>query len=185
MWHSMFSFDIPVLEKIVRTIAVYLLIVIIFRITGRRSLAQSNTQDLVVIFLLSNVVQNAVIGPDNTVLGGAVGAVVLVLANSLLDNLSYRFPALQRFLEGSAVTVVSDGAATPEAQRLHLRPGDLDHVVRLQNGNDLTEVGKGEMDPDGHLVITLKKQFQSATAGDIAALNSRLDRIEELLSARR
>jgi uncharacterized membrane protein YcaP (DUF421 family) len=184
MWHSMFSFDIPVLEKIIMNIAVYLLILIIFRVTGRRSLAQSNTQDLVVIFLLSNVVQNAVIGPDNTVLGGAVGAVVLVLANSLLDNLSYRFPAVQRWVDGSPVTVVSDGETTPEAQRLHLRRGDIDHVVRMQNGNDLDEVGNGQMDPDGHLVITLKEQFRSATAGDVAALNSRLDRIEALLQNR-
>ncbi|WP_029136317.1 DUF421 domain-containing protein [Nakamurella lactea] len=184
MWHSMFSFDIPVAEKIIRTIAIYLLIVIIFRITGRRSLSQSNTQDLVVIFLLSNVVQNAVIGPDNTVLGGAVGAVVLVSANSLLDNLSYRFPAVQRWLDGTSVEVVADGVATPAAKRLQLRPSDLDHVVRLQNGNDLSEVRTGELDPDGHLVITLKEQFRSATAGDIQALNARLDRIEALLTAR-
>jgi uncharacterized membrane protein YcaP (DUF421 family) len=184
MWSSMFSFDIPVLEKILRTILVYLLIVVIFRLVGRRSLAQSNTQDLVVMLLLSNVVQNAVIGSDNTVLGGVVGAVTLVSVNASIDYLTYRYPTLRVLFQGHSVDVVVDGRPiTKELDRLTIKSGDLDHAIRMQNGNEIAEVSRAEMDPNGHLLITLQPQDRSATAGDIAALNARLDRIEELLRA--
>ena len=75
MSHDLFVMQIPILEKIIRTVAVYAVILVLFRLTGKRGLAQLTSFDMVVVFLLSNVVQNAVIGSDNSLLGGAVGAV--------------------------------------------------------------------------------------------------------------
>lgn len=185
MWHQMFVFQIPVLEKILRTIAVYALILLIFRLGGRRSMAQLSTMDLVVMFLLSNVVQNAVIGNDTSLVGGAVGAVTLVVVNQLVDYLCYRSERMRLLFEGTSVEVVRHGAVVrQEIGRLRLHSEDLDRMVRLQNGNDISEVQDGEMDSDGHLVLALKPEYQSATSGDVAGLNARLDRIEELLRAR-
>lgn len=82
------TLDIPLWEKVLRTIVVYLGIAILIRVAGKRLLAQMNSLDLVVVLLLSNVVQNAIIGPDNSVLGGMVGAVVLVAFNALLDRVA-------------------------------------------------------------------------------------------------
>ena len=75
IWTSMFAFQIPPTEKVIRTIGVYLAIALIIRLGGKRTLAQLNTFDLVVVLLLSNVVQNAIIGPDNSLIGGLLGAV--------------------------------------------------------------------------------------------------------------
>ena len=86
MWHDMFSVQVPTLEKVLRTVLVYLLIAVLLRLSGKRGLAGMNTLDIVVIVLLSNVVQNAIIGNDNSVTGGAVGAVTLVAVNALLNR---------------------------------------------------------------------------------------------------
>lgn len=90
MWHDLLSIQIPVAEKVLRTVAVYALIVILFRLSGKRGLANLNTFDFVVIFLLSNVVQNAIIGNDNSLLGGAIGAITLVTVNAVLNRLAGR-----------------------------------------------------------------------------------------------
>ena len=74
MWRALFVEQIPLTEKILRTVLVYALIAILFRVAGKRGLANPNTFDFVVIFLLSNVVQNAVIGNDTSLTGGVVGA---------------------------------------------------------------------------------------------------------------
>ena len=72
MWHSMFVVQIPIAEKVLRTVLVYATILILFRLTGKRDLATLNMFDFVVLFLLSNVVQNAIIGSDNSLLGGSL-----------------------------------------------------------------------------------------------------------------
>lgn len=184
MWHDMFTFQIPAAEKIIRTVLVYLLILVLLRLSGRRSMAQLSTMDLTVMFLLSNVVQNAIIGNDNSLVGGALGAVVLVAGNELIDYLCYRRPALRKLLQGRNVEVIRHGSPNEaELRRLGLRESDLNRMVRIQNGNSVDEVAHGRMDPDGHLEIKLRRRFQGATANDIDQLEARLERIEQLLTA--
>ena len=88
MWHDLSVEQIPLAEKVIRTIGVYALLMVLFRLTGKRGLAAMNTFDFIVIFLLSNVVQNAVIGNDNSLLGGMVGAVTLVAVNAGVNRLT-------------------------------------------------------------------------------------------------
>ncbi|MEV7778341.1 YetF domain-containing protein [Kitasatospora sp. NPDC088351] len=184
MWRDLVIIQMPVIEKIIRTVAVYALLVLLFRLAGKRGLAGLNTFDFVVIFLLSNVVQNAVIGADNSLLGGVVGAVTLVAVNSAVTRWLAGDPRAARLLEGTATTVVRDGALVPGAvRRLALRPSEIKHAVRMQNGDTISDVRTGRLEPDGQLVITLKPAEQGATRGDIAALQRRLTAIEELLSA--
>lgn len=184
MWHDMFVIQIPVLEKILRTILVYATLVILFRVAGKRDLAAFNTFDFVVIFLLSNVVQNAVIGNDNSLVGGVVGAVTLVAINAALNRWLIRSPRATRVIQGKPTTIISDGRLIPNAiRRLALRPGEVDHAVRMQNGDNISEIGNGRMEPSGQLILSLKAEEQGATKGDVTHLNARLDKIDATLAA--
>jgi uncharacterized membrane protein YcaP (DUF421 family) len=184
MWRAMFVEQIPLAEKILRTVLVYALIALLFRVAGKRGLANLNTFDFVVIFLLSNVVQNAVIGNDTSLTGGAVGAVMLVAVNAIVTRTVASNPRAARLFDGHATTVIREGHVVGRAMRhLGLRRSELDHAVRLQNGDDIAEVERGSLEPGGQLVLTLKHSEQGATKADIAQVTARLGRIEELLGA--
>jgi uncharacterized membrane protein YcaP (DUF421 family) len=186
MWHAMFAEQIPLAEKILRTVIVYALIAVLFRLTGKRGMASMNTFDFVVIFLLSNVVQNAVIGNDTSLTGGIIGAVTLVTVNTLVNRLIAANATVARIFDGKPTTVISDGHVVEGALRhLGLRRSEIDHAVRLQNGDDVSQIGLGRLEPGGQLVLTLKAAEQGATQSDIAELTSRLGQIERLLGATR
>jgi uncharacterized membrane protein YcaP (DUF421 family) len=186
MWHAMFAEQIPFTEKILRTIIVYALIVVLFRLTGKRGMANLSTLDFVVVFLLSNVVQNAVIGNDNSVTGGIIGAITLVAVNAAVDRLIVVSPAAEAIFDGRATTVIKDGHVRVRAlRRMGLRRSEIDHAVRLQNGDDVSQVETGNLEPGGQLVLTLKHAEQGATKADIAELVDRLGRIERLLDPAR
>lgn len=171
MWHDIFVMQIPFIGKIIRTVLVYATILVLFRLAGKRGLATLNTLDFVVMFLLSNVVQNAIIGPDNSVTGGAIGAAALVALNAGMNRLVARSPLVARWLEGTPTTVITDGEpVVSEMHRLALRTSDLEHAVRLQNGENVDGVAVGILEPSGHLILTLKPSEQSATKSDIDEL---------------
>ncbi|MGW3071751.1 MULTISPECIES: DUF421 domain-containing protein [unclassified Kitasatospora] len=183
MWHDLVAVQIPIGEKILRTIAVYALILVLFRLAGKRGLAGLNTFDMVVVFLLSNVVQNAIIGNDNSLLGGAIGAVTLVAVNAVVTRWLARDQRAARILEGKATTVVRDGRLVPGALHdLALRPSELEHAIRIQNGDDLGEVARARLEPDGQLLVEIKADEQNATRGDVEDLRRRLAEIERLLA---
>ena len=183
MWHDLWSVQVPVAEKVIRTVLVYALLVVLFRVAGKRGLASLNTFDFVVIFLLSNVVQNAVIGADNSLVGGVIGAVTLVTVNAAVTSWLARDSRAERLLEGTPTTVIADGTVIPGAlRRLSLRSGEIEQAVRIQNGEGIGDVALGSLEPDGRLLITLKPSEQAATHGDLEALRDRLTAIEGLLA---
>ncbi|WP_406424173.1 DUF421 domain-containing protein [Streptomyces sp. NBC_00873] len=182
MWHDMLEIQIPVAEKVLRTVVVYVVIVALFRFSGKRSLANLNTFDFVVIFLLSNVVQNAIIGRDDSLLGGVIGAVTLVVVNALLNRWLAADVRAAHIVEGTSTTVIQDGSILERAsKRLALRSSELEHAVRMQNGETVSDVALGRLEPDGQLVIVLKPSKTQASRGDIARLEARLTAIENLL----
>ncbi len=189
MWHSMFAVQIPILEKVLRTVLVYATILILFRLAGKRDLATLNIFDFVVLFLLSNVVQNAIIGNDTSLLGGIIGAATLVAVNAVLNRWIAVSARAARILEGKPTTIIEDGRFLPgAARRLSLRPTDVDRAIRLQNGDDIKEVATGLMEPNGQLVLTLKQDEQSASKGDMARISAQLKAVQasiELLAASR
>jgi len=183
MWHDIFVIQIPVIEKILRTVLVYAAIVLVFRVAGKRGLANLNTLDLTVLLLLSNVVQNAIIGPDNSLAGGVVGAVTLVALNAALNHGMARSDRLVHLIEGDATTVIDDGHVVRRAlRRLALRPQELEHAVRMQNGDGISEVQDGRLEPGGQLLLTLKEAEQSATKADVADLRHQLVAIQATLA---
>ena len=98
-----------VLEKVARPVVVYLFLVIALRLGGKRELAQLNPLDLVVLLTLSNTVQNAIIGEDNTVTGGLIGATTLLALNHLVVRYAFRHPRVERFIEGEATVLIDKG----------------------------------------------------------------------------
>ena len=189
MWHSMFAVQVPIAEKVLRTVLVYVTVLILFRLAGTRDLATLNMFDFVVLFLLSNVVQNAIIGSDNSLLGGIIGAATLVTVNAALNRWVTGSSRAARVLEGAPTTIIENGRFLPSAaRRLSLRRVDVERAIRVQNGDDIKEVATGVMEPNGQLVLTLKQAEQSASKSDIADLSAQLKAMQaslELLAASR
>src|SRR3954467_2279262 len=117
LWTDLTHLDISVLDKIIRTVVVYWTLIVLLRLAGKRDLAQLNSFDLIVMLLLSNVVQNAIIGPDNSLLGGLIGAAVLILANAFLVRLVRPNKRVTAYLEGSATILARHGHWIPDALR--------------------------------------------------------------------
>lgn len=178
-WSHPFVFDIPILEKIVRTIFVYAAIVILLRVMGKRNLAQVNTFDLVVIFLLSNVVQNAIIGPDNSLSGGLLGAAVLIIVNNIVVRLTARHEGLARWLDGQPTELVHDGIFDEKTvQSLGLRKADVMASLRHQGVSDLSDVHSATLDPNGAITVSLEESSQPATKEDVREIMRRLDELQ-------
>src|SRR4051795_9871160 len=95
IWKDMFVMGLPVLEKILRPVIVYAFLIVGLRLAGKRELAQLNPFDLVVLLTLSNTVQNAIIGDDNTITGGVIGASTLLLVNYALVRFISRHETLE------------------------------------------------------------------------------------------
>ncbi|MFC4036248.1 DUF421 domain-containing protein [Streptomyces polygonati] len=185
MWHDIFALPVSVAEKVVRTLLVYILILALFRLTGKRGLASLNAFDFVVIFLLSNVVQNAVIGNDTSFTGGAIGAVTLVAVNSVLNRWLAVDKRAAHIIEGTPTTVIEDGKAVPSAmRRLGLRPDELSDAVRKQTGTEISSVSHSRLEPDGRLIVVLRYEETNANRADIVTLERHLAKIEGLLHSR-
>src|SRR5437667_1600245 len=99
LWHDLLHPDVSILEKIVRPIIVYAFLVVSLRLAGKRELAQLNPFDFIVLLTLSNTVQNAIIGSDNSVTGGMIGAVTLLITNYIVVRFFYRHERFERFVE--------------------------------------------------------------------------------------
>src|SRR6202451_3615776 len=106
IWKDMFVLGLPVLEKILRPIVVYAFLVVSLRLFGKRELVQLNPFDLVVLLTLSNTVQNAIIGDDNSVSGGVVGATSLLAVNYLVVRFLYKHRRLDQIVEGKADVLI-------------------------------------------------------------------------------
>jgi len=180
MWDNLMHLDLSVWEKVVRTVAVYVVLAVLIRLAGKRDLAQLNAFDLVVVLLLSNVVQNAVIGPDNSLLGGVIGATVLIAVNAGVVRLARDHDRVARLLEGTSTTLARNGKWDKAAmKREGLRMADVEAALRRQNANSVKEVESVSIEPGGAIVTELREDLQSATHADIARLEAKLD---ELLS---
>src|SRR6478735_6591786 len=111
----MFQLPLPFIEKLARPVIVYLVLVLLLRLFGKRELAQLNPFDLVVLLSLSNTVQNAIIGEDNSITGGVIGAFGLLAINWLVVRTLFRSPRLTRMFEGRSAVLMRDGQVDRKA----------------------------------------------------------------------
>jgi uncharacterized membrane protein YcaP (DUF421 family) len=152
--NDMFHLQLPIVEKLLRPVIVYLTLVILVRLFGKRELAQLNPFDLIVLLSLSNTVQNAIIGDDNSVTGGVIGAVGLLAINWLVVRMLYRAPRLKRAFEGRSTVLVRDGKIDRRAmQHERLTREELIEVIHHQGFEHLHEVGHVELEPNGTFFV--------------------------------
>ena len=173
---DLFTMGVPIVEKGIRTVAVYGGLLVLLRVAGKRDLAQLNSFDFVVLLLLSNVVQNAVIGEDNSLVGGLFGAVVLVTVNAVIVRVTRGSDAATRLIEGTSTTLVKDGRVDEGAvRRLGLREENVISIIRRQGASTLDEVAEATLMPGGTISVRLKEPDENATKADVRRLEDKLD----------
>lgn len=164
-WTNMFALDQTVTwaEKILRPIIVYIALVVMLRVFGKRELAQLNPFDLVVILSLSNTVQNAIIGEDNSLIGGVIGAVALLSINFAFSHLKYSSRPLEALTEGVPVKLVADGKTDKRQLRRELiTTRDLDILAHQKGFEDANDLEKVVLDPNGTFLVYGKDEIKDA-----------------------
>jgi len=147
----LFVSDIPLLEKLLRTVAVYFFLLIGLRVAGRRELSQLNSFDLVVLLLLSNTVQNAIIGNDNSLVGGLFGATVLLGLNWLLVRVLYHYGKLDA-IEGRPDVLIRNGRLVRRhLEREFITVSELAAAARKQGIHSLAHVKECRLETGGAL----------------------------------
>jgi uncharacterized membrane protein YcaP (DUF421 family) len=154
IFNDMFQMQLPFLEKLLRPAIVYLALVVLLRIFGKRELAQLNPFDLVVLLSLSNTVQNAIIGNDNSVSGGIIGAVSLLAVNWLVVRALFSSPRLTRMFEGRSTVLIANGQIDKKAvKRESLSPEELLDVIHKQGFDSVHKVQRCELQPNGTFYV--------------------------------
>jgi uncharacterized membrane protein YcaP (DUF421 family) len=182
---DIFTLSVPILEKIVRPILVYVFLVLLLRIFGKRELAQLNPFDLVVLLSLANTVQNAIIGDDNSVAGGFIGATSLMVTNYLVIRFLFKHRRLDQILEGRPSVLIRDGCVCKdELAKELITVHELQTVVRRQGFTGIHEVDKCVLEPGGAFVMTRKipsedQQRQNELLSALAEIRDQLRRLEE------
>jgi uncharacterized membrane protein YcaP (DUF421 family) len=180
----MFLLPLPILEKLARPVIVYLVLVVLLRIFGKRELAQLNPFDLVVLLSLSNTVQNAIIGDDNSVTGGVIGAFSLLAINWLVVRVLFRSKRLTRAFEGNTSTLVRNGQLDERAlARESLTREELLDVIHRQGFQDFHQVKRCELEPNGTFYV--EGFIPSAADKHHAELLTRLDALSREVAALR
>src|ERR1700674_5379944 len=158
IWKDMFVMGLPLAEKILRPIIVYAFLVVSLRLSGKRELVQLNPFDLVVLLTLSNTVQNAIIGDDNSVSGGIIGATSLLTVNYLVVRFLYGHKRIDQLVEGNADVLIENGAVRLDRLKKELiSPTQLEAAARKQGFESLSDVQKCILEPGGNLTFIGKK----------------------------
>jgi uncharacterized membrane protein YcaP (DUF421 family) len=181
MWKDTFELMLPVAEKVLRPAVVYLFLVVLLRVFGKRELAQLNPFDLVVLLSLSNTVQNAIIGNDNSLTGGLIGAFTLVALNYLVVRFLFRHRRLDQMLEGRPTVLIQDGRVVKKnLARELLSRGELMTVLHRQGFYALNEVDQCVLEPGGVFAIRRREPPREETR--YSDLVQRLDAIDSKLT---
>lgn len=177
IFQHMFQMPLPILEKLLRPVIVYLVLVLLLRLFGKRELAQLNPFDLVVLLSLSNTVQNAIIGDDNSVSGGVIGAFGLLGINWLVVRVLFRSKKLTRMVEGRATILIRNGQLDLRAlERESLTREELLDVVHKQGFENFQQVHRCELEPNGTFFV---EAFEpNAADKHHAELLARLDALQ-------
>lgn len=172
--HQLLTPEISIAEKALRTVVVYVFLLVGLRLAGKRELGQLNPFDLVVLLVLSNTLQNAIIGPDNSLGGGIVGAVMLLVLNWLVVRFLYEHPDLEKIVEGEADCLISDGKILHDRLKKEtITVAELELAARKQGFDGLEEVKTCRLEVGG--ALTFVARHPTETEARHRELVSRLD----------
>jgi uncharacterized membrane protein YcaP (DUF421 family) len=158
MLHDLFVIGFPIGEKLIRTLCVYGFLLVGLRLAGKRELGQLNPFDLVVLLLLSNTVQNAIIGNDNSLIGGLIGASALLIVNWIVVRFLYTHPTIARWLEGDADVLIEKGKLHDvRLKRELITREELESAARKQGLDGLHEVETCRLEVGGALTFVARQ----------------------------
>ena len=185
---DLFTLPVPILEKVLRPVLVYAFLVLVLRVFGKRELAQLNPFDLVVLLSLANTVQNAIIGDDNSVAGGLIGATSLVVTNYLVVRFLFRHRRLDQILEGKPTVLIDEGRVCKDKLAKELiTMHELQTVVRRQGFDGIHEVETCVLEPGGTFAMKRKvpsddEQKHAELVSGLAEIRAQILRLEEKLA---
>ncbi len=153
----------PILDIVIRTLVVYFFILIGLRVFGKKELAQLSVVDLVLILLISNSVQNAMVGPDVTLIGGLIAAASLFVVNYFMRNVLYKSKKLSELFEGDALMLIYHGKPLVEHMaRAKISMDELEAAVREHGVERIKDVDLAVLEVDGNISI-LSNDFKHHT----------------------
>ena len=156
-WHGMLVPTLSIAEKILRTVLVFLFLVIVLRLAGKREITALNSFDFIVLLVLSNTLQNAVIGNDNSVVGGFVGAATLLAINWAVNRFVLGHKRWEKLLVGKKrFLIVSGKIVTGALHKELITLQELEMAAHKQGIQNLSEVESAEIDPDGELFFVAR-----------------------------
>src|SRR6202140_4844699 len=164
IWTNMFVLGVPIAEKILRPIIVYIFLILGLRLSGKRELAQLNPFDLIVLLTLSNTVQNAIIGNDNSVSGGLIGATALLLVNYIVVRFLYSHESLDRAIEGEPAVLVENGQVRKDRLEKELiTMAELEEAAHKQGFSSLALIDRAILEPGGSISFIAKQPLPEET----------------------
>lgn len=179
LWTDMFLPGLPVIDKILRAVIVYFFLVVALKLAGRRELAQLNAFDLVVLLTVANTVQDAIIGNDNSVTGGLIGATTLLVVNYLVVRLLYDYSKKHRRIGASGEILMENGKIVHRAMKKELITMDeLEEAASRQGFGSLRKVQRATLNPDGSFAFVKKKE---ADEDEYQEILKRIDHLSDLV----
>ena len=155
MWEHFFTPDLPVLNLIVRAAVVYLSVIILLRISGKKQMGQLGATEFVAILLISNAVQNSMNGGDNTLAGGIILAITLIALSTLISYLTYRSKIFSHVFEGTPTLLIHHGKIISKNLKHELMTeDDLKVMLRKQGIHNLADIKNAVLEADGKLSVT-------------------------------
>jgi uncharacterized membrane protein YcaP (DUF421 family) len=176
IWHNMFALGLPIAEKILRPILIYAFLILVLRLAGKRELAQLNPFDLVVLLTLSNTVQNAIIGQDDSVTGGIIGASTLLMTNYVLVRFLSRHEKIERLIEGDPDVLIDNGRIKIDCLRNEaISEVELAAAAHKQGFESLDQVDRAVLDPSGSIAF-----FGKAPTADMMRHDEIIKRLNQM-----
>ena len=158
LWRDILYPDTSILEKIIRPVLVYFFLIIGLRLAGKRELAQLNAFDLIVLLTISNTVQNAIIGNDNSVVGGLIGATTLLLVNYFVVRFLYSHESLDRMIEGEPETLIENGQLKEDRLKKELITlSELEEAAHKQGFSSIDRIDRAILEPGGSISFLAKQ----------------------------
>jgi uncharacterized membrane protein YcaP (DUF421 family) len=154
----------PILDVVVRSVCVYLFMVIAIRLFGKNQLSQLNAGDVVLLLLISNAVQNAMVGENTSLEGGLVAALVLFVANFIVKRLMFSNRKFESFMEEDPVVLIKDGKVDENAlNKVKISKDELEEAVREHGVDGIKKVKLSILEVDGNISVISEDEQSKQT----------------------
>src|SRR5882672_2389401 len=153
----MWSLSLPWWEFVLRAVIVYIFLLVILRITGKRQTGQLAPFDLVLLLVLSNAVQNSMNGGDNSVLGGVISAATLIALHYVVAFITFKNRTLEAWIEGTPRMLIHNGVLNDQVMRQEmLTQHELAAALRAAGCTDVQHVHSATLENNGQITVSLR-----------------------------